>query len=1257
MLPNLEFLLFVPTKRDINRIIIINIIIYYNIIVYIIMDIQPGELLGFIVFDTNPNDGWTQDEIDDWLAQNNLDGEIANDLGDTIAYRFYDGVPGAIRDDITSINNKIIIFRYFRLPESSKSRSGRGIENQIPEDLEDVIHDFLTDPRRENEATLWNIIKMLDPVHLGVVLDELTSLMPEYLEEYEGFRDLYNQMHSKINNMRHRIQALITKEAKKNTPYFGTDITDISHDINPQGQGTGSKENDPIPQSFVNAIANFVDSFNHESLAKLIRKFNKLHPSDKNRAIEYWNKISNKARNELNRLQEAFEIDIDDYETSQSFLRLATLALQSNYTHEKNILIPRLAGKDISHEVNLPEGEGFHFNEANYIRSLARGTKGGMMRDDEDDDEDDPLSDPIKAAEHYKRLAKQEEEEEERQKRELKKEQQNMFDKYAMLNLGLDMPELEALYYHSPEMVEKRLKELESWSPDFLKELERWSPDFDPNIELFGPQPTAPPRPELTSSPSEPEEDLEEDLEGGNLLLGGAIKNKLLKALADMPRVRGTLAQQLATNYLGDKKGIGSTVTDFIGEIGSQIADKALPGSGQVLKFAIGGLGNAIQGAIDSANYAKAQKEFQKAGTYYNGLVDKSTVLSPIDKTRAKSVVLQMFSDVNADVDALKVRLDSLLAGKGDPLINNSKTMAQLEAESKQFGDKIKAGDPEALKQQALATQKIVERELANRAKKQGNGLSEADYIRSLIPRSEGDMDADGLRDFAKSIIDKVLPLRTNIPPKSRKVLETYGSIPVKSGWVCRAKLNQILQTVIKATTRVKYDDLYHLSINFLLEDGTYVLMEKNEVINIQVINANFQRNKECRAVENVKGLTLAGIVDKTRKQMGDQRFAQYNAITNNCQVFIKSIISANGMKFDDSDDFILQKVVGLVSKTPGTIAQKLTNFANRINRLVEGEGIKRAGALSPEQNSLMNSLIHADLLEVPQLVQRIIDEFNNNSSNNNIDDWENKYRQVKSAINNPDKIFYVKSIKRFIDHRRKFLQQFARKAAPKASGSGLTKRSWEERDSSPERPKSTPPATPPQTPIKDSTPKKSPLEVFKTSDRGDVYVNTSKNVTKLFISEKEYKEGLEHFKRIKNVYPSNVFGVISSSETNPNKYPELYIEMRDLSKNYKQLSQIPKAKTKEYLNDLFDILLKFYENNPQYFETDFHAKNILVDTINKGNKYKIILLEGGKTDPSLSGLDPFNKAAKNIKTLGLLGTREWAKTRPELQNIKWNNI
>lgn len=212
--------------------------------------------------------------------------------------------------------------------------------------------------------------------------------------------------------------------------------------------------------------------------------------------------------------------------------------------------------------------------------------------------------------------------------------------------------------------------------------------------------------------------------------------------------------------------------------------------------------------------------------------------------------------------------------------------------------------------------------------------------IKNFGGQLENDLDGDGLRDIAKSIIDKVLPLRTNIPPKSRKVLETYGNMPVKAGWVCRAKLNQVLQAVIKATTRVKYDDLYHLSINFQLEDGTYVLMEKNEVINIQVVNANFQQNQECRAIENVKGLTLAGIVDKTRKRMGDQRFTQYNAITNNCQVFIKSIISANGMKFDDSDDFILQKVVGLVSKTPGTIAQKLTNFANRINRLVEGEGM-----------------------------------------------------------------------------------------------------------------------------------------------------------------------------------------------------------------------------------------------------------------------------------------------------------------------------
>lgn len=202
-------------------------------------------------------------------------------------------------------------------------------------------------------------------------------------------------------------------------------------------------------------------------------------------------------------------------------------------------------------------------------------------------------------------------------------------------------------------------------------------------------------------------------------------------------------------------------------------------------------------------------------------------------------------------------------------------------------------------------------------------------------------------RSVRSGITDRIQnfgSMRTNIPPKSRTVLEKYGNTPIKSAYVCRKALADILNKVIKLTTTIQYDKLYHLSINFILEDGTEteILAEKNEVINIEV---NSSRRKdpsmECREVTGSTGKTLGDIMEKTKTRMGSS-FATYQGVTNNCQVWIRNILDANGMKINETqgEDFILQNVTQNVSKTVSGIADKITNFANRINRLIHGSSV-----------------------------------------------------------------------------------------------------------------------------------------------------------------------------------------------------------------------------------------------------------------------------------------------------------------------------
>ncbi len=217
------------------------------------------------------------------------------------------------------------------------------------------------------------------------------------------------------------------------------------------------------------------------------------------------------------------------------------------------------------------------------------------------------------------------------------------------------------------------------------------------------------------------------------------------------------------------------------------------------------------------------------------------------------------------------------------------------------------------------------------------------------------DLTGEGIFDTIKSAyqgikyrIQNVGKSRTNIPPKSRAVLERLGNIPISKGYVCRKPLNSILQTIIKKTTSIDYDNLFHLSCNFILTNGIRVRFEKNEVVNVEVERDTSGR--ECRELGNVQGKTLNEIVEKTRSYMGDEEFHKYRALTNNCQVFVRSIINANDLSFDDSDDFVMQELCGMVKPGISKTANVLTDIANKLNLMIHGKGL--ASVLDPDMEA-----------------------------------------------------------------------------------------------------------------------------------------------------------------------------------------------------------------------------------------------------------------------------------------------------------------
>ena len=185
-------------------------------------------------------------------------------------------------------------------------------------------------------------------------------------------------------------------------------------------------------------------------------------------------------------------------------------------------------------------------------------------------------------------------------------------------------------------------------------------------------------------------------------------------------------------------------------------------------------------------------------------------------------------------------------------------------------------------------------------------------------------------------------------PPAVRKILQSIGNEKVESLQLIRTPLSKISRFLLNIASfgqlesklkETGIDDLFHLS---LLINGKYEL-DKQEVIKL-VRNPNaVKENSQTLIVPVSSNLTINEMIENTRLQMGD-RYAPYDAVNNNCSVFISNVLSANNLSTENSDIFLNQKTIELFQKFP-SISEKLVKFGTDIGAVVDktlyGEGNK----------------------------------------------------------------------------------------------------------------------------------------------------------------------------------------------------------------------------------------------------------------------------------------------------------------------------
>ena len=188
------------------------------------------------------------------------------------------------------------------------------------------------------------------------------------------------------------------------------------------------------------------------------------------------------------------------------------------------------------------------------------------------------------------------------------------------------------------------------------------------------------------------------------------------------------------------------------------------------------------------------------------------------------------------------------------------------------------------------------------------------DGIKFIVYYNNDIINGAGIYDTVKTVIFG----RTDYPSDQKNLLEKYGSNTITNISVGRTPLPKILTHALNILTlgafqqilnKSPYDKLYHLFSIITLDNGIKIKIDKTQAINMKVVGNYNPKNTEYITISNIpSGLTLKTALENTQKSLGSKYFT-YDAIKNNCQLFIKTILSSNGLLTKQSNDFIEQDV------------------------------------------------------------------------------------------------------------------------------------------------------------------------------------------------------------------------------------------------------------------------------------------------------------------------------------------------------------
>lgn len=220
-----------------------------------------------------------------------------------------------------------------------------------------------------------------------------------------------------------------------------------------------------------------------------------------------------------------------------------------------------------------------------------------------------------------------------------------------------------------------------------------------------------------------------------------------------------------------------------------------------------------------------------------------------------------------------------------------------------------------------------------------------------------------------KQFYDKLTNDPDDFPKMFKQMLNKIGDEQISSITIFRKPLQKVLINLFnilslgeiqKRLNRSPYDDLFHLG---LIINNKYIL-EKIQVVNLIKYNNSYLNSDgvEYMQLSTVPNISIRDFIMNSYNSVGKQFFL-YNAMTNNCQIFVKNLLQYNNLYTSEINNFVLQEVQSIFKNN--TFLKKLMNTVTDIGN----RGTYAFGGGIDKKHSKLTTTSNNDLYLIANLL------------------------------------------------------------------------------------------------------------------------------------------------------------------------------------------------------------------------------------------------------------------------------------------------